>query len=78
MRKIILSLLTVSALSFAACKGNKTESTGADSGQVHVGNTGPGDSAVIKPTPTETGGKDTSGNGQGTTNALKDTLKATP
>ncbi|MBD1393560.1 hypothetical protein [Mucilaginibacter glaciei] len=79
MKKIFICLLTAAAaITFSACKGKKTETNSADSGQVHVGNEGPADSAKIKPTPTETGGKDSSGQGQGTTNAPKDTLKTTP
>jgi len=78
MKKLIIYLFSALALSFASCKGNKTESSQADSGQSHVGNEGPADSAAMSPTPTETGGKDTSGNGSGTTNAPKDTLKSNP
>lgn len=78
MKKVFIGLCVIAAVGFSACKGNKTEGNAADSGQVHVGNEGPADSAKIKPTPTETGGKDSSGQGQGTTNAPKDTLKTTP
>ena len=78
MKKLIIYLFSVLAISFASCKGNKTDSSQADSGQTHVGNEGPADSAAMSPTPIETGGKDTSGNGSGTTNAPKDTLKTNP
>lgn len=66
------------ALSAMACKGTKTESDAADSGQVHAGNEGPADSAKLSVTPTETGGKDTSGQGSGNTNPFKDTMKTKP
>lgn len=70
-------MMAAALLFFAACKGNSGQTGGAqaDSGQTHVGNSGPADSAGYKTSPTETGGKDTSGNGSGTTNAPKDTLK---
>ncbi|MDB5285915.1 MAG: hypothetical protein JWR05_864 [Mucilaginibacter sp.] len=78
MKKLIIYLFSFLSISFAACKGNKKESNKADSGQTHVGNEGPTDSAALTTTPVETGGKDTSGNGSGTTNAPKDTLKNNP
>lgn len=78
MKKLIIYLFVVLSISFAACKGNKTESNRADTGQTHVGNESPTDSAALPTTPIETGGKDTSGNGSGTTNAPKDTLKSNP
>ncbi len=83
MKQIISYLVIMVAaalLFFTACKGNTGQTGGAqaDSGQIHVGNSGPADSAGYKTTPTETGGKDTSGNGSGTTNASKDTLKTKP
>jgi hypothetical protein len=78
MKKVFIYLFAALAISFASCKGNKTESNQVDSGQTHVGNEGPTDSAALTTTPVETGGKDTSGNGSGTTNAPKDTLKNNP
>ena len=78
MKTLFIYLFAVLSISFAACKGNKPESNQADTGQTHVGNESPTDSAALSATPIETGGKDTSGNGSGTTNAPKDTLKNTP
>jgi hypothetical protein len=78
MKNVFIYLFAFLSISFAACKGNKTENNQADSGQTHVGNEGPTDSAALSATPIETGGKDTSGNGSGTTNAPKDTLKNNP
>ncbi|RWY52314.1 hypothetical protein [Mucilaginibacter gilvus] len=83
MKQIISYLAIVLAaalLFFTACKGNTGQTGGAaaDSGQTHVGNSGPADSAGYKTSPTETGGKDTSGNGSGTTSIPKDTLKTKP
>ncbi|MBD1363447.1 hypothetical protein IDJ77_06465 [Mucilaginibacter sp. ZT4R22] len=83
MKQIIsylVIMLAAALLFFAACKGNTGQTGGAQaaSGQTHVGNSGPADSTGYKTTPTETGGKDTSGNGSGTTNAPKDTLKTKP
>jgi hypothetical protein len=73
-------LLSAALLFFTACKGNTGQTGGAkaDSGQTHVGNSGPADSAGYKTTPTETGGKDTSGNGSGKAGPPKDTLKTNP
>lgn len=72
----IIMLAAVLAF-FTACKGNTGQTGGAqaDSGQVHVGNSGPADSGGYKSSPTENGGKDSSGNGTGTTNAPADTIK---
>jgi hypothetical protein len=78
MKKLFIYLFTVLAFSFVSCKGNKTKNNQADTGQTHVGNEGPTDSAALSTTPVETGGKDTRGNGSGTTNAPKDTLKSNP
>ena len=68
----------IASISFASCKGNNKGSNAADTGQTHVGNAGPADSSSYAATPTETGGKDSSGNGSGNTNAVKDTIKTTP
>ncbi|OOQ61320.1 hypothetical protein [Mucilaginibacter pedocola] len=70
MKQLISFLMIILAavlLFFTACKGNTGQTGGAqaDSGQVHVGNSGPADSNGYKVSPTETGGKDTSGNGVG-------------
>jgi hypothetical protein len=78
MKKLFIYLFTILSISFASCKGNKTESNQADTGQAHVGNEGPTDSAALSTTPVETGGKDTSGNGYGTRKTAKDTLKSNP
>lgn len=64
-------------VSLASCKGNSDKST-SDTGQTHVGNAGPADTTSLPTTPTETGGKDSSGNGQGNTNMPKDTLQTNP
>ncbi|AMR30959.1 hypothetical protein A0256_05715 [Mucilaginibacter sp. PAMC 26640] len=73
----LLILLASVLLCFSACKGTTGQTGGAqaDSGQTHVGNSGPADSSGYKTSPNETGGKDTSGNRSGTTNAPTDTLK---
>ncbi|WP_374948508.1 hypothetical protein [Mucilaginibacter sp.] len=76
MKKLLICAAVALAFSFGACKG-KTENNSADSSQVHTGNQGVNDSAKIETTPVETGGKDTSGNGAGTTNMPKDTLTTT-
>lgn len=81
MKKLFVYLFAAAAFSFSACKGNSASSgsdTSADSGQTHVGNQAPADSNKYPTTPTETGGKDSSGNGSGSTNAPKDTLKTNP
>ncbi|RYU89320.1 hypothetical protein EWM62_13375 [Mucilaginibacter terrigena] len=82
MKKLFVYLFTVLAISIASCKGsstsNSTDTSAADSGQAHVGNEAPADSNKYPTTPTETGGKDSSGNGSGTTNTPKDTLKSNP
>ncbi|WP_454804597.1 hypothetical protein [Mucilaginibacter phyllosphaerae] len=81
MKKLFVYLFAVIAIMASACKGNtssKTNDSAADSGQTHVGNSSPADSAKYPTSPTETGGKDSSGNGSGTTNAPKDTLKSNP
>jgi hypothetical protein len=82
MKKLMIYLFALVAITTASCKGgaaNKTnDSTATDSGQTHVGNQNPADSNKYPASPTETGGKDTSGNGAGTTNAPKDTLKKNP
>ncbi|MCQ6961303.1 hypothetical protein [Mucilaginibacter aquariorum] len=81
MKKPFVYLFILMAITVVACKGNKPGSdsdTSADSGQTHVGNESPADSAKYQTTPTETGGKDTSGNGSGNTNAPKDTLRTNP
>jgi hypothetical protein len=79
MKKVFIYLFTVIAITVASCKGSKTgnsaDSIVTDSGQTHVGNQSPADSNKYQTTPTETGGKDSSGNGSGNTNAPKDTLK---
>lgn len=82
MKRLFVYLFAAAALSLSACKGNSankaTDSAAADSGQTHVGNESPADTNKLPATPVETGGKDTSGNGTGTTNALRDTLKKNP
>lgn len=79
MKKLFIYAVAVCALSIASCKGNSTQDSSAtDSGQTHVGNENPTDSAKYPTTPIETGGKDSSGNGQGSSNAPKDTLNTTP
>jgi hypothetical protein len=81
MKKLLVYLFILMAISVASCKGKtvtNSSDTAADSGQTHVGNEAPADSAKYQTTPTETGGKDTSGNGSGSTNAPKDTLKTNP
>jgi len=79
MKNPIIYLFAGLIIIAASCKGpstNKnTDSSSADSGQTHVGNESPADTNKLPATPVETGGKDTSGNGSGTTNAPKDTLK---
>jgi len=82
MKRLFFYLFAIVAISLSACGGNSasraTDSAAKDSGQVHVGNESPADTNKLPATPVETGGKDTSGNGTGTTNAPKDTLKKTP
>ncbi|MCO5936766.1 hypothetical protein NAF17_14580 [Mucilaginibacter sp. RB4R14] len=82
MKKRIIYLFAVAIIAITACKGKTTgdsgDTTTADSGQTHVGNQSPADSNKLPTTPTETGGKDSSGNGSGNTNAPKDTLKSNP
>jgi hypothetical protein len=79
MKKLFVYLFILMAISVVSCKGNKSgNDTSADSGQTHVGNEAPADSNKYQTTPTETGGKDTSGNGSGNTNAPKDTSKTNP
>jgi hypothetical protein len=81
MKKLFVYLFILMAITVVSCKGNKPGSgsdTSADSGQTHVGNEAPADSNKYLTTPTETGGKDSSGNGSGNTNAPKDTLKTNP
>lgn len=79
MKRSIIYLSTFVALAAVSCKGSsKPNDAAADSGQTHVGNESPADTAKYPTTPNETGGKDTSGNGSGTTNAPKDTLKTNP
>ena len=79
MRKLIVYLFAIMVIAVAACKGTNNNNSGqADSGQTHVGNENQTDSAKYPATPAETGGKDTSGNGAGNTNAPKDTLKTNP
>nr|WP_067060426.1 hypothetical protein [Mucilaginibacter sp. L294] len=82
MKKLFFYLFAITAISLSACKGNSanqaTDSVATDSGQTHVGNESPADTNKLPTTPTETGGKDTSGNGSGTTNASKDSLKKNP
>lgn len=82
MKRLFVYLFAAAALSLSACKGNSanqaTDSVAADSGQTHVGNQSPADTNKLPATSVETGGKDTSGNGTGTTNAPKDTLKKNP
>lgn len=76
----LVIMLAAALLFFTACKGNIGQTGGAqaDSGQKHIGNSGPADSAGYAVSPTEAGGKDTSGNGGGTANAPKDTLRPKP
>ena len=82
MKRIFVYLFAAAALFLSACQGNSankvTDSVAADSGQIHVGNESPADTNKLPATPVETGGKDTSGNGTGTTNAPRDTLKKNP
>jgi len=80
MKKLFVCLYATIAFTVAACNGTTPITGGAqpDSGQTHVGNSGPADSNKYPVTPTETGGKDSSGNGTGTTNPIKDTLKTNP
>jgi len=80
MKKLIIYLFAVVAISVSACKGTdkKDDNATADTGQVHVGSEGPADTAQLSTTPVETGGKDTSGNGVGNTNVAKDTLRTNP
>ena len=82
MKKLFFYLFAAVAISLSACKGNSAnkanDSAAKDSGQTHVGNESPADSTKYQTSPTETGGKDTSGNGSGTTNASKDSLKKNP
>ncbi|MES2267723.1 MAG: hypothetical protein V4520_13250 [Bacteroidota bacterium] len=82
MKKLLIYLSATAIIAVTSCKGkiagNSVDSTVADSGQAHVGNEAPADSNKYPTTPTETGGKDSSGNGSGTTNAPKDTLKTNP
>jgi hypothetical protein len=79
MRKLAIYLTFAALTTLAACKGNtaktETDTTAADSGQEHVGNQSPADTGKLQTTPTETGGKDSTGNGAGTTNMPKDTVK---
>ena len=78
MKKPIMYLFTILVIATTLCSGSKTDKKSADSAQVHVGSHGPSDSARLSATPTETGGKDTTGQGSGTTNAPSDSLKANP
>jgi hypothetical protein len=82
MKKTFLYLLAAMAITIASCKGKSAtgaaDSAAADSGQTHIGNENPADTNKLPATPVETGGKDISGNGSGTTNAPKDTLKKNP
>ncbi|QXV66047.1 hypothetical protein FPZ42_17410 [Mucilaginibacter achroorhodeus] len=79
MKKRILYFCIAGMVSLAACKGNGSKSasdtSAADSGQEHVGNQSPTDTGKLPATPVETGGKDSTGNGAGTTNMPKDTVK---
>ena len=82
MKRVMICLFIVVSIATVSCKGNSSnknaDSAAADSGQTHVGNESPADTNKLPATPVETGGKDTSGNGTGTTNAPKDTLKKNP
>jgi hypothetical protein len=81
MKKLFIYLFISMAILVVSCKGKTTTNgsdTAVDSGQTHVGNEAPADSNKYQTTPTETGGKDTSGNGSGNTNAPKDTSKTNP
>ncbi|MGY4539807.1 hypothetical protein ACVW0P_004247 [Mucilaginibacter sp. UYNi724] len=82
MKKLFVYLFLITAIAITSCKGktagNAGDTTAADSGQAHVGNESPADTNKLLTTPTETGGKDSSGNGSGNTNAPKDTLKSNP
>lgn len=81
MKKSVIYLFTVIAITFASCKGaDKTGGAQADSGQTNVGNSGAADNTATSGTPPQTGtsGTDTSGNGKGTTNPTADTLKSNP
>ncbi len=81
MKKLFVYIFTIVAIAVTSCKGktsaNSSDTTAVDSGQTHVGNQSPADTNKLPTTPTETGGKDSSGNGSGNTNAPKDTLKST-
>ncbi|TSD64751.1 hypothetical protein FFF34_012695 [Inquilinus sp. KBS0705] len=77
MKKLFVYLFTLIVITCAACNGTKkTGGDKPDSGQTHVGNSGPADTNKLPVSPTETGGKDTSSNGVGTTNPVKDTTAA--
>jgi hypothetical protein len=83
MKQIIsylVIMLAAALLFFTACKGNTGQTGGAqaDSGQTHVGNSGPADSAGYKVSPTETGGKDTTSDGNSSNGMPKDTPKTQP
>jgi hypothetical protein len=84
MKKLLVYIFAIFALSLSACKGNgKTGGAQADSGATNVGNSGPTDSAAMSagsgsPQAVGTSGTDTSGNGKGTTNPTSDTLKNNP
>lgn len=82
MRKLAIYLAFATVVMLSACKGNtsktETDTIAADSGQEHVGNQSPTDTGKLPANPVETGGKDSTGNGAGTTNMPKDTLKTKP
>lgn len=83
MKKLIVYLFAVVAISAAGCKGNSTGETGgaqADSGATNVGSSGPADSsAMVNPSGTAgqvgTSGTDTSSTGGGVATPTVDTPK---
>ncbi|MBB5397275.1 MULTISPECIES: hypothetical protein [unclassified Mucilaginibacter] len=77
MKKLVIYLFTVIAISTASCKSKDSKVDAADSGQVHVGGSTTADSAKYPATPVETGGQDTSADGTMNTNPAKDTVKGT-
>lgn len=80
MKKIFVYAFAICAIGIASCKGSGSAGSNdsIDTAQMHVGNQNPTDSATLPVTPTETGGKDSTGMGQGTTNMPKDTIKTQP
>ena len=78
MKRLILYLAVVVAISVASCKGKSVNSSGdstaTDTGQAHVGGSITPDSAKLPVSPVETGGQDTSADGTTNTNPAKDTV----